>query len=159
MKTKISVLLTILLTAMTVFSQTTSDKNARQLLDADKAFARMSVEKNPTDAFEFYMAEDIIFVPMGEKLMTDRAAIIKYFSDGVVSIAWTPMRAEVAKSKDFGYSYGVSEMKFKDKDDKVVTRYYNYISVWRKNKKGEWKMIVDMGNPHPAPTADNLANR
>lgn len=126
-------------------------KSGDQLLEVDKAFARMSIEKNPTEAFEFYMADDIIFVPMGEKLMTDRRAIIKYFSDGIVSIAWTPMRAEVAKSNDLGYTYGVSEMKFKADDGKTVTRYYNYISVWRKNKKGAWKMIVDMGNPHPAP--------
>lgn len=133
-------------------------KRAAALLEADRAFARMAEEKNPREAFEFYMADDIIFVPVGETLMTDRQKIIEYFSDpSITKIRWKPLRAEVAKSNDFGFTYGVSEMTFKaDDGGEATTRYYNYTSVWRKNKKGAWKMIVDMGNSHPAKAGAEL---
>ena len=120
----------------------------------------MAEEKNPREAFEFYMAEDIIFVPVGETLMTDRRKIIEYFSDpSITKIRWKPLRAEVAKSNDFGFTYGVSEMTFKADDGTPTTRYYNYTSVWRKNKKGAWKMIVDMGNAHPAKAGAELFSK
>lgn len=132
-------------------------KHAAALLEADRAFARMAEEKNPREAFEFYMADDIIFVPVGETLMTVRKKIIEYFSDpSITKIRWKPLRAEVAKSNDFGFTYGVSEMTFKADDGSATIRYYNYASVWRKNKKGAWKMIVDMGNSHPAKAGAEL---
>jgi ketosteroid isomerase-like protein len=135
----------------------TLSKRASALLAADQSFARMAEERNPREAFEFYMADDIIFVPVGETLMTDRKKIIEYFSDpGVTKIRWRPLRAEIAKSNDFGFTYGVSEMTFKTDDGKKTTRFYNYVSVWRKNKKGEWRMIVDMGNSHPAAAGTEL---
>lgn len=135
-------------------------KRAAALLAADQSFARMAEEKNPREAFEFYMADDIIFVPVGETLMTDRKKIVDYFSDpGVTKIRWKPVRAEAAKSNDLGFTYGVSEMTFKTDEGKTTTRYYNYVSVWRKNKKGEWRMIVDMGNSHPAAAGAELFGR
>lgn len=140
-----------------VSAQKTLLKRAAGLLGADLAFARMAEKKNPRAAFEFYMAEEIIFVPVGDTLMTERKKILDYFSDpSMTKIRWKPLRAEVAKSNDFGYTYGVSEMTFKTDDGKMTTRYYNYVSVWRKDKKGVWRMIVDMGNSHPATAGAEL---
>ncbi|MBS0411858.1 MAG: nuclear transport factor 2 family protein, partial [Proteobacteria bacterium] len=28
-----------------------------------------------------------------------------------------------------------------------------YVTVWRKNAKGEWKGLIDIGNADPAPKA------
>lgn len=135
----------------------TALKRAEQLLEVDKTFAEMAEEKNPREAFEFFMADDIIFVPVGETLMTDRKKIIDYFSDpSITKIRWKPMRAAVANSNDLGFTYGISEMTFKTDDGKMTTRYYNYVSVWRKNDKGAWKMIVDMGNSHPLTAGEKL---
>jgi ketosteroid isomerase-like protein len=57
----------------------------------------------------------------------------------------------MAASGDLGYTYGNYQLKAKDKDGKVVTRYGKYASIWKKQKDGSWKVVLDMGNSSPAP--------
>jgi len=35
--------------------------------------------------------------------------------------------------------------------EKPTVRYGKYVNVWRKQKDGKWKVIVDLGNPSPPP--------
>jgi ketosteroid isomerase-like protein len=57
----------------------------------------------------------------------------------------------VAKSGELGWTWGTYELHTKDADGKPVIRYGKYVNVWRKQKNGEWKVIVDLGNPSPPP--------
>jgi ketosteroid isomerase-like protein len=41
--------------------------------------------------------------------------------------------------------------KDKDKDGKLVTDYGKYATLWKKQKDGSWKVVMDMGNSSPAP--------
>ena len=72
-----------------------------------------------------------------------REALRKTFEVGVLT--WKPLRAEAARSGDLGYSYGTYEFKG-TKDGKPVTDAGKYTSVWKKQKDGQWKIIVDVGN-------------
>ena len=56
----------------------------------------------------------------------------------------------MASSGDLGYTYGNFVFKSKNKDGPTV-HYGKYMSVWRKQKDGSWKVVVDMGNSSPAP--------
>ena len=54
-------------------------------------------------------------------------------------------------SGDLGYTYGNYVFISKDKDGKIVASYGKYMSVWKKQKDGSWKVVVDMGNASPDP--------
>ncbi len=69
------------------------------------------------------------------------------------SLTWTPVKADMAASGDLGYTYGNYILKHKDKEGKPVTDYGKYTSIWKKQKDGSWKVVVDMGNSSPHPKA------
>ncbi len=74
-------------------------------------------------------------------------------SVGTSALSWEPKKAEVAKSGELGWTWGTFELHTKDAEGKPVVRYGKYVNIWRKQKDGAWKVILDMGNASPAPTA------
>ena len=50
-----------------------------------------------------------------------------------------------------GYTYGNYIFKHKDKAGKLITDYGKYTSIWKKQRDGSWKVVLDMGNSSPAP--------
>jgi ketosteroid isomerase-like protein len=67
------------------------------------------------------------------------------------TLTWTPIKAEMAASGDLGYTYGTYVYTAKNKEGKVVVNYGKYTSIWKKQKDGRWKVMVDMGNSSPDP--------
>jgi ketosteroid isomerase-like protein len=135
-----------------IFSQGKLEREQARLLQLDAAFSRLSVEKGAGPAFAAHLADDAVFLPIGENLISGKQAIVKYFSDGESTLEWKPLKAEIAKSGELGYTYGTSERRTRDKDGKTQVRYYKYVSVWKKQKNGDWKLVLDMGNQSPAPS-------
>jgi len=60
--------------------------------------------------------------------------------------------ADMAASGDLGYTYGTYVFTSKNKEGKLVASYGKYTSIWKKQKDGQWKVVVDMGNSSPEPT-------
>jgi ketosteroid isomerase-like protein len=126
----------------------TSGENAlRSLVDAEKNFAQMSVEKSIRDAFLANLAnEGIVFDPgpvNGKQLYLKRSA-----SDA--QLTWQPIFADVARAGDMGYTTGPWEYK-KNKGDEKPSAYGQFVSVWKKQPDGKWKVVLDGGIDHPAP--------
>lgn len=44
---------------------------------------------------------------------------------------------------------GTFEFRSKDKDGKAVVDHGKYTSIWKKQKDGSWKVVLDMGNASP----------
>jgi ketosteroid isomerase-like protein len=120
-----------------------------QLLRTDAAFSKRSVEVGAAQAFYEYFAEDGQVLPAkgdpvaGRSAVRDRLAKLK----GV--LIWKPERAEAARSGDFGYTWGRSEYRETAKDGSLSTSRGKYLSVWRKQADGSWKVIMDIGNDEP----------
>jgi ketosteroid isomerase-like protein len=151
MKKFIACLTLIGLFAGSSFSQDKLERERVRLLELDAAFSRLSVEKGAGAAFAAHLADDAVFLPMGENLISGKEAIVKYFSDGESTLAWKPLKAEIARSGELGYTYGTSELQTKAQDGKTQVRHYKYVSVWKRQKNGVWKLVLDIGNQSPAP--------
>jgi ketosteroid isomerase-like protein len=67
------------------------------------------------------------------------------------TLTWTPVKAEMSASGDLGYTYGTYIYTVKNKNGKLVANYGKYTSIWKKQKDGRWKVVVDMGNSSPDP--------
>jgi ketosteroid isomerase-like protein len=118
------------------------------LVAAERAFARASVEHGTMVAFLENLAEGaIVFRPRpadGRKFYAERGP-----SDAVLS--WGPAFAEIARSGDFGYTGGPWELRPKAGEE--PRNFGHYISVWKKQKDGQWRVVVDGGVPHAARVA------
>jgi len=71
------------------------------------------------------------------------------FARKELDFRWAPEKAEVFPSGDLGYTTGRWDMKYvNDKGDRVHNTG-NYITIWKKQKDGSWKIHMDMGSVDP----------
>jgi ketosteroid isomerase-like protein len=113
------------------------------LVNAERAFAETSVEKGTKPAFLAVLAEDsIIFRPRavpGKKWMQENPA-------AAGQLNWTPEFADIAASGDLGYTTGPWEFRRNPQD--VPVAFGHYVTLWRKQSDGAWKVEIDIGIGH-----------
>ena len=148
--TVVLLLLASLLSTSSFATKQKSAQGADLLVQLEADFAK-AVAEHGRAAFVTYFADDGVELEDGGGIAT-RDAISKEpaWPEGT-SLTWTPVKADMAASGDLGYTYGNYVFKSKDKEGKPVIYYGKYTSIWKKQKDGSWKVVVDMGNSSPAP--------
>jgi ketosteroid isomerase-like protein len=53
----------------------------------------------------------------------------------------------VSSSADLGYSVGEYQRIGKDSSGNPTTATGSYVSIWRKQPDGKWKIVLDIGSP------------
>ena len=151
-KITVTLLLLLLFAATSVATKQKSPKGADLLRQLEADFAA-DVAKHGHDAFITYFAEDgVELVDGGGINSKDDMRKQPPWPEGT-TLTWTPVHAEMAASGDLGYTYGNYIYAAKNKEGKLVANYGKYTSIWRKQKDGQWKVVVDMGNSSPDPKA------
>jgi len=119
---------------------------SRELLEADRAFARVSREKGPSWAFADAMdpIDGRVFRP-GE-IIRGREAIEKMPFSKEGRLEWEPTGAEAAASGDFGVTWGRWTFVSPAGETRATGAY---VTVWRRDVEGRWRGLIDIGNPDP----------
>jgi len=132
------------------FAQNQPSKGSDLLIKLEADFAK-AVAEHGRAAFVTYFAEDGVELEDGGGVTT-REEMKKQvaWAEGT-SLTWTPVRADMAASGDLGFTYGNYVFKSKNKEGQIVITYGKYVSVWKKQSDGSWKVVVDMGNSSPEP--------
>ena len=130
-----------------------SAKDKADLLRTDSEFSDAAQKVGIAAAFVQYADTDAVMLPANENAVTGADGIRRQFADlpPGTTLTWKPNKAEAAASGDLGYTLGTYVLRSKDKDGAPITRYGKYCSVWKKQKDGSWKWVVDVGTPSPAP--------
>ena len=115
------------------------------LIAAERAFAQMSLDKTTQEAFLSVLPEDgVLFRPgpvNGRKLLLERPF------PATMWLKWAPMLAYVAESGELGYTSGPAE--WGTRGEPPRGKGY-FVSIWRKDERSEWKLLVDLGIDSPA---------
>ena len=123
------------------------------LVEAERAFARTSVEKGVRDSFYEFFAEDgINFQPHPTNT---REAIRKRPAPATrppFTLNWEPVFADISSAGDLGYTTGPYSVTDQSPEHRP-TRYGYYFSVWKKQADGNWKVVIDAGVQTPAPAS------
>jgi len=115
---------------------------------AEAAMMAAGEEKGAAGYMSYY-ADDAVELPNGEPAQQGKATIAKgmgFLNDKTNRLTWTPSHVDVAASGDLGYSYGNYEFRSVGKDGKPAVERGKYATVWKKQKDGQWKVVLDMGN-------------
>ncbi|MCX6233810.1 MAG: DUF4440 domain-containing protein [Bacteroidetes bacterium] len=123
-------------------------KETETLLQADRDFSNVSREKGMKASFLEHISDDCVLLRAQQKPIEGRTAIeatFARFSDENSILTWEPLKAVVSESGDLGYTYGIWESKLKDTTGLVFKG--TYLSIWKKNADGKWKVVLDTGNP------------
>jgi len=129
----------------------TDQKSGKDLLFQLEGEFAQAVTKDGNAAFVTWFADEGVELNDGGGI-TSRDELQKQpaWPEGT-TLTWTPVKADMAASGDLGYTYGNYIFKSKNKDGQIVSHYGKYMSVWKKQKDGSWKVVVDMGNSSPEP--------
>jgi ketosteroid isomerase-like protein len=113
------------------------------LVEAERSFARTSITKGTKEAFLSVLSEDsVIFRPRavaGRKWTQDNPAPMSQLS-------WAPEFADIASAGDLGYTTGPWELR--RTAESPPEAFGHYVTMWRKQAKGEWKVEIDYGIGH-----------
>ncbi len=113
------------------------------LVEAERAFARASLDKGTRAAFLEYMADDgVVFRPAP-------VAAKKFYraQPQLPSIlAWEPEFADVSTSNDLGYTTGPWALRPDSASGPGA--FGHYVSVWRRGADREWEVAIDVGISH-----------
>ena len=112
------------------------------MIQVEKNFAMYSVLHGTKDAFLKFADTTATLFSKGEPIHAHQLWQSRENRPGVLN--WRPRYAEIAASGDFGYTCGPWTFQSQTTADPVAANGY-FFTVWRKNKEGEWKFILDVG--------------
>jgi ketosteroid isomerase-like protein len=125
------------------------------LFDLEARFAK-DVLEHGGKAFAEWFAEDGVALGNGQAPTIGKVAIAKSanWSPKDYQLTWTPTDAVLGPSGDIGYTWGHFEGHSKDANGNPVTTSGRYITIWRKQADGNWKVVLDAGANEPANAGD-----
>ena len=125
------------------------------LFDLEARFAK-DVAKRGGAAFAEWFAEDGVALGNGAPPKIGKIAIAKSatWSPNDYQLTWTPTDALMGPSGDMGYTWGHYEGRGKDSHGNPVLTSGRYMTMWRKEPDGNWKVVLDAGSNEPAGAGD-----
>jgi ketosteroid isomerase-like protein len=108
----------------------------------EAAFAKTMADRD-LDAFASFVSEEAVFVS-GAGPLRGRQAVVdgwkRYFEGPKAPFSWAPDRVEVIRSGALALSSGPV---MGPDGQRVGT----FVSTWRREKDGEWRIVLDIGCP------------
>lgn len=119
----------------------------KSLVDAEWSFINLAKETNLRDAFwAQFTDETIVF---GEGPVNARKAYENQ-KPNATGLKWEPVYSDIAVSGDFGYNTGPWELRPVKTDENAVA-FGQFVSMWKKDESGTWKLLLDIGIDHSKP--------
>ncbi|HEY0797308.1 MAG TPA: DUF4440 domain-containing protein [Acidisarcina sp.] len=125
------------------------------LFGLEAKFAKETAERGGA-AFGSYFADDAVTLNDGEAAVKGREAIARNATwlPADMQLSWTPAGGQMGPSGDMGFTWGHWEARSKDKAGKAVVEKGRYMTVWKKQSDGSWKVEMDASNREPATSDD-----
>ena len=113
------------------------------IIRTDEAFSDLSRKAGMKKAFiEYIDNEGILLRPNHLPIIgADAIDFLSQVNDSSYTLTWKPRGGEVATSDNLGYTYGIYKLTTKD-----TVLNGTYVSIWKKQKDGKWKFVLDSGN-------------
>ena len=130
--------------------------NGAQALDAlatvERRFAAAARERGWRAAFLEYFAEDSIALTPDPVSARDRWKIRPLRPSSEEELTWEPKAGDIATSGEIGWLTGPST--FLDHTAaQSKPGYGNYLSIWKRQPDGRWRVFLDVGTTVPAPVS------
>ena len=122
------------------------------MADTERQFARTATIKGWRDAFLEFFADDAL--ALGREITAAKDGLRKQpstpFSE--FELVWEPRLGDVAASGDLGWLTGPStSINHTSKEPKP--NHGCYLSIWRKQPDGKWRVFIDVGAGAPEPVS------
>jgi ketosteroid isomerase-like protein len=120
-------------------------QKVEELKNTDREFSAYCRDSGLQKAFLEYLDEDGVLLRPSHLPMEGANAFefLSQFELKDVEMNWSPVNGDIAASGDLGYTYGLYQVINNKKADTVLG---TYVFIWKKQKDGNWKLVLDSGN-------------
>jgi ketosteroid isomerase-like protein len=128
--------------------KTTFAQEKSALVKAEADFEAARAQKGLEGWLSFFANDSADFPSTGPITFT-KAAMRERLSktwNSNASLQWQPVKVDVAASGDLGYTVGTWQLTGKNRKGEPVSMKGKYMTVWKKQADGAWKVVADMGN-------------
>jgi ketosteroid isomerase-like protein len=136
-------------------TDTTVQPGKMLLFDLEARFAKDVLARGGA-GFADWFAEDGVLLGNGAAPAVGRVAIAKSANwlPEAYQLTWTPTDAVMGPSGDIGWTWSHYEGHSKDANGNPVTVTGRFITIWRKQADGNWKVVLDAGANEPVTAGD-----
>jgi uncharacterized protein (TIGR02246 family) len=129
----------------------------RAVREADAAWSKAWAAKD-VEGYLSFIADDAIELPSNAPMLTGKESMRKGLSEEMAkpgfALSWQASKVEASRGGDLAYSIGTYQGTMNDAKGKLVTERGKYVTLWKKQSDGKWKVVVDIYNSDlPAPEA------
>jgi ketosteroid isomerase-like protein len=123
---------------------------ATKLRSTDSAFSDLADRMGLAEAFGTYAAPDGAIFNESELVIGPRA-LRDFFTvtNGGLALTWQPVFADVAASEDLAFTVGDYVATLRGPSGAAVQRFGKYMTVWKRQRDGSWKFVIDGGSSKP----------
>ena len=124
-----------------------------KMVETERAFAAHALNVGWKQAFLEYFADDAIGFENNEAGLAKDQIRKRPDPPRDLQLIWEPRFGDIASSGEIGYLIGpVQTIRGRDAQGKGGTvRHSNYASVWKRQRDGSYRVILDFGTPTPGP--------
>jgi ketosteroid isomerase-like protein len=103
-----------------------------------------------------WFAPDGVLLGNGAAPVIGKVAIERFasWSPKDYQLTWTPTDAVLGPSGDMGYTWSHYEGRSKDANGNPVVTSGRFITIWRREADGSWKVVLDAGANDPPEAGD-----
>lgn len=124
----------------------------RQLMETDRAFAQATADRGAVGWASYFAAEGTMIA--GSRSWTGpeqiKEVMAPFFSAPGNLLEWEPTKADVAADGGMGYTVGTYRRTTAGPQGPAVGTG-SYLTVWKLQSDGSWKVAADLGSPDPEP--------
>lgn len=118
---------------------------------ADMSFSNDATKYGTGVAFGRYAASDAQMFSGPGEFISGPHAISQSFDATTVKnlLVWHPVHGDVSEAGDLGYTVGNAVSTGYREDGAKVVHYSKYLTVWKRQRDGSWRYVVDGGSARP----------
>lgn len=135
------------------FDFTQSDDSQKtwqdEILKAERDFNEASILRGAEGWASYFLENGKMLTKSGTPFIGKdavRQAITPLFNLKKLIFTWEPSYVEVSKDGSLGYTYGCYHRQYEEQDGHTVEEKGMYMSIWKRDAQGNWRVAADVGN-------------
>ncbi len=116
------------------------------LLRVEREFLAAANGGSAGQAYQSRLSDDARVHRPNAMPIVGKDALRGWLAQQTMALSGEPIKADVARSGDLGYTYGSYEM------DGAQPQKGYFVRVWKRDAKGQWRIVIDTVNPLPPGT-------
>lgn len=131
------------------------------LLEADRAFDAATAARGEAGLASF-LSDDMTTIRADQPIVRGKDAFVAgwkpIFTTPGLALRWQPQLARISDDGTLGFTVGASTTTMTEQGVSRVVGSSKYVTIWRKQPDGSWKVIFDSGVRDTPPAVTKPGN-